>query len=117
MTFSTVGSPQTWDLSEQQIAEWQELYPRIDVREECMKALAWTRANNRKTARGMPRFLVAWLSRASDRRSGPVDRRQYPTHDRREPWRCPHLEQCPHRGQCDMKLVLGTERYPVKESA
>jgi len=36
---------------------------------ECRKAHVWLEANTqkRKTATGMPRFLAAWLTRATDR--------------------------------------------------
>ena len=58
-----------WALSEAQVAEWVRLFPGHDVHGECRKALAWTQANpgRRKTARGMAKFLVGWLSRAVDR--------------------------------------------------
>lgn len=57
-----------WHLTAAQIAQWKALYPGLDVEAECRKALAWVQTNNRKTARGMPRFLVGWLNRANDRR-------------------------------------------------
>lgn len=52
---------------------WVKAYPGVDVMGEVHRASAWLAANpsRRKTYRGMPRFLVSWLSRAQDRaRSG-----------------------------------------------
>jgi len=71
--YPTVGSKQTWGLTPQFLHTLQERYPNLDVLEECRKALAWTEANpqRRKTAQGMPRFLVNWLNKAVDGRCAP----------------------------------------------
>ena len=63
--FPTVGTEKAWYLSLNQISEWANTYPGIDVEVECMKALGWIDANpeRRKTAKGMKRFLVGWLNR------------------------------------------------------
>lgn len=68
-TFKTVGNPPTWDLHRSRIDGWLPAYPNIDVEGECRKAWAWVDANpqKRKTARGMPAFLVRWLGNAVDR--------------------------------------------------
>jgi hypothetical protein len=55
-----------WELTFAQVDEWAGLYPGLDVVAEAAKALAWVKANNRKTAKGMPRFLVSWLGRATN---------------------------------------------------
>ena len=70
LAFPVIGSAEPeWALSEHQVCEWERLFPGLDVRGECRKACAWSNANlsRRKTARGMPKFLVRWLSRAVDR--------------------------------------------------
>jgi len=71
MEFPVVGDPkqQTWGLSQSRIDAWREAYPGIDIVQECHKARAWAIANpsKRKTARGMPSFLVRWLGNAVDR--------------------------------------------------
>ena len=68
LIFPTVGAgAKTWELTEAQRAEWQGHYPGLDVLGECRKALAWVRANQPKTARGMPAFLVGWLNRTTNR--------------------------------------------------
>ena len=70
LSFPTNGSPKLWHLTEKQVAEWTELYPGIDVLAECRKALAWVMANNKKTAKGMTRYLNGWLSRTNDKPRG-----------------------------------------------
>jgi hypothetical protein len=70
LTFPTTGPVRSWELTEAQIAEWVRLFPNLDVMAECRKALAWIAANptKQKTARGMPAFIVRWLSNTTDRR-------------------------------------------------
>ena len=69
LTFRTVGKPAQWSLTQTQVDLWVLAYPQTDVLQEARKALAWLEANNRKTARGMPAFLVRWLGKAAN---GPV---------------------------------------------
>ena len=70
LCFPVIGSSVEpgWLLSETQVVEWEALFPGLNVRGECRNALAWVQANptRRKTARGMLRYLVGWLSRAVD---------------------------------------------------
>ncbi len=68
LEFPTNGNPKTWRLTEMKFHEYQESYPFMDILAECKKALQWLRDNpaKRKTARGMPKFLGGWLSRAND---------------------------------------------------
>jgi uncharacterized protein YdaU (DUF1376 family) len=67
LVFPVTGpGPKTWTLTTVLLTEWADAYPAIDVLVEVHKALVWIRANRRKTARGMPRFLVAWLNRATN---------------------------------------------------
>jgi len=72
LTYPCNGNPSKWFLTQSQVDEWIALYAGVDVLAECRKALGWLNARTmKKTARGMPRFLTSWLSRASDRpRSG-----------------------------------------------
>lgn len=77
LAFPTIGTGgSSWELREDQLAEWQALYPDLDVRGEARQALAWVQANQarRKTANGMTRYLVSWLNRAVDhaRTRGPA---------------------------------------------
>lgn len=75
LTYPVVGPKgHSWLLSDAQVSEWAALFPGLDVSAECRKALAWLQANplKRKTANGMPRFLAAWLTRATDRGGSPA---------------------------------------------
>lgn len=67
--YPTIGPDgPSWRLRRVQVDEWRATYPGVDVLAECRRALAWVKANpgRRKTAKGMPKFLVSWLSRAVD---------------------------------------------------
>lgn len=72
MTFPTIGNVRSWDLPRSRVDGWAQAYPALDVLAECRKAYAWIEANpsRRKTAGGMPRFLVTWLNRAVDSGGG-----------------------------------------------
>lgn len=75
LSFPCDGNPGVWNLIESQVSEWSKLFPSLDILAECRKALAWSSASpdRRKTSRGMKRFLVSWLTRATDnRRSQPA---------------------------------------------
>jgi hypothetical protein len=67
LVFPTVGTgAKEWTLTESQVADWKHAYPGSDVIGECRRALAWIQANQskRKTAKGMPAFLLSWLNRS-----------------------------------------------------
>lgn len=68
LVYPTRGTPPEFVLTSRQVEHFEGLYMGIDVRQELLKALAWLEASpeRRKTARGMPRFLVNWLNRAVD---------------------------------------------------
>lgn len=73
LEFPVVGPDgPTWGLTEAHIAEWSGLFPTLDVGQDARHALAWVLADlgRRKTARGMPRFLVGWFTRTVDRGAG-----------------------------------------------
>jgi hypothetical protein len=70
MEFPTHGKKKSWDLTEEFLEECKQAFPGLDVLAETRKALAWLKANRLKTAKGMPRFLNSWLSRANDRGGG-----------------------------------------------
>ncbi len=72
-TFPVVGpGAPHWSLAVQQVEKWQGQFPNLDIRGEVVKALAWTEANptRRKTAKGMPAFLVRWFSSTTNRGGG-----------------------------------------------
>lgn len=69
LSYPCRGNPKQWHLTEEQVQKWKDLYPGLDVMGCCRKALAWCEADGRrrKTAKGMPRFLVNWINREVDR--------------------------------------------------
>lgn len=72
LTFTTQGKEKSWALTQAQVDAWRDLYPGLEVIVACRKALAWTEANpaKRKTAKGMPAFLVNWLNREANSGGG-----------------------------------------------
>ena len=50
---------------EDEIPEWHAAFPAVDVLQQLAAMRAWLLANptRRKTAKGMRRFIVAWLER------------------------------------------------------
>jgi uncharacterized protein YdaU (DUF1376 family) len=71
LTFPCIGSNDktTYGVTQPQVTKWQETYTAIDVLAELRRAAMWTDANpeRRKTHKGVPRFLIAWLGKAHDR--------------------------------------------------
>ncbi len=62
-------SKKNYAIYKQDVDAWQGLYPACDVKQELRKMAGWLDANptNRKTERGIKRFVVNWLSREQDR--------------------------------------------------
>ena len=94
------GQITRWALRDDQLSAWLAVYPRLDVLSECRKAWAWLEASpeRRKTAKGMPRFLVGWLNRAERDLQSPL-RQQAAQEPRRAEWR----DDCKamHHPPCD----------------
>lgn len=112
LVFPTVGTgPKSWALTDAQIAEWQACYPGIDVGSECRKALAWVQANQPKTAKGMPAFLVNWLNRAVDSGRAAKLPAQAP---RRVPW---HHDACPHTPKCGTMRECSDRKHAERTKA
>lgn len=67
----------TWTLTKEFLDDLSETYKGVDLNHESRKALAWCNANpsRRKTARGMPSFLVNWFSNAEPTNNGDADRK------------------------------------------
>lgn len=61
-----------YPITQQDIDEWQELYPNVNILQELRKMKGWLDANptKRKTSRGIKRFINSWLSREQDRYKG-----------------------------------------------
>lgn len=93
----TLNDKTEFPIFEDQIAEWQGLYPAADVRQELRNMRGWCIANSqkRKTKSGILRFVTSWLakeqnkggSNAKDKRNGehltPVQRVQRAFAERR----------------------------------
>lgn len=58
-----------FNVSKETAEQYKMFYPAIDVDAELKKAAAWCFSNqaNRKTRKGITRFLNGWLSRAQDK--------------------------------------------------
>lgn len=99
LLYPTVGDETGWRLRQAQVDEWATAYPNVDVMAECRRALAWVKANpgRRKTARGMPKFINAWLARSVDSGRGYAAREELPA--KRE---CPHTPKCHSPVWCEV---------------
>ena len=66
-----------YEITESEYRKFCELYPAIDVMQEIRKMIGWcdTNPSNRKTKKGIRRFINSWLSRAQDR-APRVEKRQ-----------------------------------------
>lgn len=74
LVFPCVGSgAREYPVGQPLVDELSEAFPDLDVLAEWRRALAWVNgeSRNRKTAKGMRRFLTGWLNRAQDRGGGP----------------------------------------------
>ncbi len=79
--FPVNGSPgPEWRLTIPFLAELSVAYPAVDVLAECRKARLWVLASpvNRKTARGMRKFLTGWIGRAANNRQAALLQRPPP---------------------------------------
>ena len=58
-----------YSISKGQVSEWASAFPGIEVKTELRQWKVWLDANptRRKTAKGIARATVAWLSRAQDK--------------------------------------------------
>lgn len=58
-----------YQVSETDYAYYMQLYPAVDIMVELRKMAGWCYSNtkNRKTRRGIQRFINSWLSREQDR--------------------------------------------------
>lgn len=99
-------SAPVWTVTPTQIAAWQRDFMHLDIEREVRKAHAWIVANvaKRKTASGMPKFLVAWFMRAEG--AGTMERRTRA--DRRQGIKgatCSHEPRCQRTSDCIMRCI------------
>ena len=64
-----------WLPDDDKVVAWQQAYKNIDVFTELDAMACWLDANpqNRKTKRGMNRFVNSWLSRANKQGGSPPE--------------------------------------------
>ena len=60
-----------WGGVDDRISDWSDAYPNVDVKQELKAMNQWLVANpsKRKTQKGLPRFITAWLKRTNDKGS------------------------------------------------
>lgn len=61
-----------YEVTEEEVQIFQQAYPRINVRDELAKMVAWHYSNEskRKTRRGIKRSINSWLNAAKPSQSG-----------------------------------------------
>ena len=75
----------SFDVTFNYLNSLRQLYPAVDVEQEFRKMYGWLDSNprNRKTSRGIKRFITSWLGRAQDRapitRTASADNRRMST--------------------------------------
>ena len=67
-----------FEVTNENLIKWTELYPAVDVMQELRKMAGWCDANptKRKTRRGIMAFISSWLSREQDKGGGFRGQRQ-----------------------------------------
>jgi hypothetical protein len=112
------GVPNFWQLRQSQVDKWATAYEGLDILAEAKRAEAWICANptKRKTAKGMPRFLVFWLGKANDR---PKSTASFPQATNKyaylKPWQVGRIDQFRQEmrlRKCD-RYVHGKEDDPI----
>lgn len=90
----TLNDKSEFEITEDQVSEYESLYPGIDVMQELRKIKGWSTSNskNRKTRKGAARFVNAWLSRAQDHSSSRGNGNGTSTHESGGPRRQSSVE-------------------------
>lgn len=59
----------TYAVQETDAAQWEKLYPNVNVRQQLRNMMGWCDSNpaKRKTRGGIKRFITSWLAREQDR--------------------------------------------------
>lgn len=85
-----VAGGKEFPVSQEQVEGWQRDFPGVDVCQQLRCMRAWCDANptRQKTARGVPAFVVRWLSKEQDRGRPSTAPPQETAHQRamRERW-------------------------------
>jgi uncharacterized protein YdaU (DUF1376 family) len=64
------GNQGEWSVPHKLFDELVNLYPNVSIIEELAKMRGWLLTNPRKTAKGLPRFVNNWLSKAQNSPTG-----------------------------------------------
>lgn len=58
------GDTEEYAVTEDRVAEWEGLFPGVDVRQTLREIRAWNLANpkNRKTRAGIVRHITGWMA-------------------------------------------------------
>ena len=69
----TLNDKTEYEVTEDDVAEWKELYQAVDIMQELRKMKGWSDANpsKRKTRKGIKRFINSWLAKEQDNYHGP----------------------------------------------
>ncbi len=64
-----LNTGEEYHITQQDINEWMELYPAVDIMQELRKMKGWCNDNpkKRKTESGIKRFIGSWLSKEQDK--------------------------------------------------
>lgn len=65
--FPTNKKNEEYPVMKSYVSEMQELYPAVNVEQELRSMKAWLINNNKKTYKGMKRFIGGWLERSQNR--------------------------------------------------
>ncbi|HDI3132805.1 TPA: hypothetical protein PMB21_001479 [Vibrio cholerae] len=70
------GKTQTRKITKSEIDNWSTLYPNVDVAQQIRNMIGWSIGNpaKQKTAKGVDRFIHAWLSKEQDRGHSGISR-------------------------------------------
>jgi hypothetical protein len=73
-------SGEQWHIHQQQIDRWIERYPGVNILQQLRNMIGWCESNptRRKTARGIARFVEAWLAKEQDRSAKPMQANSAP---------------------------------------
>jgi len=67
-----------WHFTEEDVRDWKEAFPGVDVLQQLRAYREWAKANptKRKTRKGIRKSVTSWLSNQQDKTGGPSNVRQ-----------------------------------------
>lgn len=99
---------------QEEIEEWKELYPAVDILQELRKMKGWLDANptKRKTKKGIKRFINGWLSREQDKGGNKLIPEESPE-ERRERERQENMREWEERQKNKPKVAPVPEEFDI----